>query len=192
MVTIPPGEVYTALERGVVDAYGWPIMGVFDLGLQEKTKYRFDPGFYNVEVSIVFNLAGRRDAPREARQRRRLGQRDGGEPEVRRGAARALRAEVRRRGRRIRPDRTGARPAGTAAQAAQATRRPATQVCITTACAPRERTWIRSARRPGAISPRSGSPTDSAGARLTAPTADGSDQPSACSRTTDISRLDGT
>ena len=57
MVTIPPGEVYTALERGVVEGYGWPIMGIFDLGWQEQTKYRVDPGFYNVEVSIVFNLA---------------------------------------------------------------------------------------------------------------------------------------
>ena len=25
-----PGEVYTALERGVVDGYGWPINGIFD------------------------------------------------------------------------------------------------------------------------------------------------------------------
>src|SRR4029079_14457562 len=26
-----PGEVYTALERGVVDGYGWPVGGIFDL-----------------------------------------------------------------------------------------------------------------------------------------------------------------
>ena len=24
-ITTPPGEVYTALERGVVDGYGWPV-----------------------------------------------------------------------------------------------------------------------------------------------------------------------
>ena len=52
----PPGEVYTALERGVVDGYGWPIHGIFDLNWQEKTQYRVDPGFYNAEVSIVVNL----------------------------------------------------------------------------------------------------------------------------------------
>ena len=57
MINIPPGEVYTALERGVVDGYGWPLMGIFDLGWQERTRYRVDPGFYNVEVSIYFNLA---------------------------------------------------------------------------------------------------------------------------------------
>ena len=51
-----PGEVYTALERGVVDGYGWPIQGIFDLNWHEKTKYRVDPGFYNAEVSIIMNL----------------------------------------------------------------------------------------------------------------------------------------
>ena len=50
-----PGEVYTALERGVVDGYGWPITGVFDLGWNERTKYRVDPGFYSAEVSILIN-----------------------------------------------------------------------------------------------------------------------------------------
>ncbi|HEY6820453.1 MAG TPA: TRAP transporter substrate-binding protein DctP [Burkholderiales bacterium] len=51
-----PGEVYTALERGVVDGYGWPIHGLFDLNWQEKTKYRVEPGFYNAEVSLVMNF----------------------------------------------------------------------------------------------------------------------------------------
>jgi len=56
VVTTPPGEVYTALERGVVDGYGWPVTGLFDLGLQEQTKYRVEPGFYNVEISVLVNL----------------------------------------------------------------------------------------------------------------------------------------
>ncbi|MGB7540672.1 MAG: TRAP transporter substrate-binding protein DctP [Burkholderiales bacterium] len=56
VVTTAPGEVYTALERGVVDGYGWPIHGIFDLNWQEKTRYRVDPGFYNAEVSLVLNL----------------------------------------------------------------------------------------------------------------------------------------
>jgi TRAP-type C4-dicarboxylate transport system substrate-binding protein len=55
-IQTPPGEVYTALERGVVDGYGWPIHGIFDLNWHEKTKFRVDPGFYNAEVSIVMNL----------------------------------------------------------------------------------------------------------------------------------------
>jgi len=56
VVTTPPGEVYTALERGVVDGYGWPIGGIFDLNWQEKTKFRVDPGFYDAEVSLIVNL----------------------------------------------------------------------------------------------------------------------------------------
>ena len=56
VVTMPPGEVYTALERNVVDGYGWPIGGIFDLNWQEKTKFRVDPGFYDAEVAIIMNL----------------------------------------------------------------------------------------------------------------------------------------
>jgi TRAP-type C4-dicarboxylate transport system substrate-binding protein len=56
VVQIAPGEVYTALERGVVDGYGWPIHALFDLNWQEHTKFRVDPGFYNAEVSLVVNL----------------------------------------------------------------------------------------------------------------------------------------
>jgi TRAP-type C4-dicarboxylate transport system substrate-binding protein len=55
-VTTAPGEVYTALERGVVDGYGWPITGIFDLGWQKVTKYRVEPPFYSVEVGVMVNL----------------------------------------------------------------------------------------------------------------------------------------
>jgi TRAP-type C4-dicarboxylate transport system substrate-binding protein len=55
-MTTAPGEVYTALERGVIDGYGWPIHTLFDLNWQEKTKFRVDPGFYNAEVGLVMNL----------------------------------------------------------------------------------------------------------------------------------------
>jgi TRAP-type C4-dicarboxylate transport system substrate-binding protein len=56
VVQTAPGEVYTALERGVVDGYGWPINGIFDFNWHEKTRYRVDPGFYSAEVSLVMNL----------------------------------------------------------------------------------------------------------------------------------------
>ncbi len=56
VVQMAPGEVYTALERGVVDGYAWPLVGIFDLGWHEKTKFRIDPGFYAIELGIVFNL----------------------------------------------------------------------------------------------------------------------------------------
>jgi TRAP-type C4-dicarboxylate transport system substrate-binding protein len=55
-ITTAPGEVYTALERGVVDGYGWPVLGIFDLGWDKVTKFRLEPAFYSVEVNVLVNL----------------------------------------------------------------------------------------------------------------------------------------
>jgi TRAP-type C4-dicarboxylate transport system substrate-binding protein len=54
-INTPPGEVFTALERGVVDGYGWPITGIFDLGWEKATKFRVEPPFYSVEVNVLVN-----------------------------------------------------------------------------------------------------------------------------------------
>jgi len=56
VVQTAPGEVYTALERGVVDGYGWPVSGIFDLGWEKVTKFRMEPAFYSVEVNVLVNL----------------------------------------------------------------------------------------------------------------------------------------
>jgi TRAP-type C4-dicarboxylate transport system substrate-binding protein len=53
---IPRLDVYTALERGTVDGYGWPTQGVLDLGWHEVTKYRVDPAFYGASVEVLINL----------------------------------------------------------------------------------------------------------------------------------------
>ena len=68
VMTTAPGEVYTALERGVIDGYGWPIHALFDLNWHERTKFRVDPGFYNAEVSIIMNLDKYKALPPKARQ----------------------------------------------------------------------------------------------------------------------------
>jgi TRAP-type C4-dicarboxylate transport system substrate-binding protein len=57
LVNTAPGEVFTALERGVVQGYGWPAQGIFDLGWHERTRFRVDPSFYRVEVNMLVNLA---------------------------------------------------------------------------------------------------------------------------------------
>jgi TRAP-type C4-dicarboxylate transport system substrate-binding protein len=49
-------ELYTALERGVVDGYGWSLWGLKEQGFLPVTKYRIDPGFYSGNVSILVNL----------------------------------------------------------------------------------------------------------------------------------------
>jgi TRAP-type C4-dicarboxylate transport system substrate-binding protein len=41
----------------VVDGYGWPLIGIFDLGWHEKTKFRLEPGFYAIELGIQFSGA---------------------------------------------------------------------------------------------------------------------------------------
>ena len=54
-INTAPGEVYIALERGVVDGYGWPVTGIFDLGWDRVTKFRMEPAFYSVEVQVLVN-----------------------------------------------------------------------------------------------------------------------------------------
>lgn len=54
-VNIAPPEVFTALERGVVQGYGYPLWGIDDFGWAKLTKVRIDPGFYNVVVNILMN-----------------------------------------------------------------------------------------------------------------------------------------
>jgi TRAP-type C4-dicarboxylate transport system substrate-binding protein len=55
-VTLPYGEVYTALERGVVDGFGWPGVAVVALGWNKVCKYIIEPGFYEQNGVILMNL----------------------------------------------------------------------------------------------------------------------------------------
>ena len=56
IVSTPPGEAFTALERGVADGYGWPLWGIGAWGWEKVTKYRVEPGYYWAEVSALVNL----------------------------------------------------------------------------------------------------------------------------------------
>jgi TRAP-type transport system periplasmic protein len=62
-VEIEPGEIYQALERGVVDGYGWPDHGMTDLGLQEITACRVLPSFWRVDDVNLMNLDTWNDLP---------------------------------------------------------------------------------------------------------------------------------
>ncbi len=55
-VRMAPPEVHTALERGAVDGYGWPLWGIADFGWDKYTKYRYGPGFISAAVAILANL----------------------------------------------------------------------------------------------------------------------------------------
>lgn len=56
-VVIPPTEVYTALERNVVDGYCWPSVGIRDFGWEKQTKYVVKPSFYTGPNTLLINMA---------------------------------------------------------------------------------------------------------------------------------------
>lgn len=49
-------EVYTLMERGVVDGYGWVAEGLFDYSWEQVTKYRVEPGFFTGNSHVLMNL----------------------------------------------------------------------------------------------------------------------------------------
>ncbi len=54
-VTTAPGEVYVALERAIVDGFGWPSIGIQEMGWQEVVRYIIEPGFYQTDVCVLMN-----------------------------------------------------------------------------------------------------------------------------------------
>ena len=56
-VTVQFGETYTALQRGVVDGFGWPTIGPREWGWLEYSKYVVDIPFYTRQNTfMVMNL----------------------------------------------------------------------------------------------------------------------------------------
>jgi len=59
-------EVYTLMENGSVDGYGFSFLG-FSPSWYPVTKYRVDPGFYDASIHTVMNLARRQSLSDEAK-----------------------------------------------------------------------------------------------------------------------------
>lgn len=55
-VQVSAGETYTALERGTVDGFGWPLLGARSKGWTKKAGYIIDHPFYNQNCTILMNL----------------------------------------------------------------------------------------------------------------------------------------
>lgn len=55
-ITIPPMEIYTAMQRGVVDGFVWPAYAIPGLGWHEVTKYEVIPGAFQIEPATIVNL----------------------------------------------------------------------------------------------------------------------------------------
>ena len=55
-INISPGDVYSALERGVVDGLAWPEGSVAKYGWQRFLKYKVGPNFFHSSTMTVINL----------------------------------------------------------------------------------------------------------------------------------------
>ena len=56
-VQLPPGEIYSALDKGVVDGAAWPLLGPLAYRWYEVAKYVLRPGMGFVTQPILMNLA---------------------------------------------------------------------------------------------------------------------------------------
>ena len=68
VIDLPTGDVYAALERGVVDATGWTQIGLIDLKWNEFLNYRIEPCFFSTDLGVVVNLEKWESLSEEARQ----------------------------------------------------------------------------------------------------------------------------
>jgi TRAP-type C4-dicarboxylate transport system substrate-binding protein len=69
-VTVVFGETYTALQRGVVDGFGWPTIGPRDWGWLEYCKYVIDIPFYSRQNTFfVMNLDVWNKLPKSAQDK---------------------------------------------------------------------------------------------------------------------------
>ena len=67
-VGIKATEVYTAIQRGVVQGFGWPDVGIVSLGLAKVVKYRIDPPFYRSNNTVTVNLDTWKKLPQAAKK----------------------------------------------------------------------------------------------------------------------------
>jgi TRAP-type C4-dicarboxylate transport system substrate-binding protein len=56
VIDLPTGEVYAALERGIVNATGWTQIGLVDLRWNEFVNYRIEPCFFSTDLGVIVNL----------------------------------------------------------------------------------------------------------------------------------------
>ena len=68
VIDLPTGEVYAALQRGVVDATGWTQIGLIDLKWNEFLNYRIEPCFFSTDLGVIVNLERWNELSDEARQ----------------------------------------------------------------------------------------------------------------------------
>src|SRR3546814_17604969 len=81
--SIAPGDVYTALERSLIDGYGWTSTGLDVFGWNEVSSYVIDHPFYSLDGALLINQQGWDGLPVDVR----AGLAEPGPALVRRGRA---------------------------------------------------------------------------------------------------------
>lgn len=56
LVNLPAGEIYSGLEKGVVDGAAYPVAGMQKLKMQEVAKYMMRPRFGTSPFTVAMNL----------------------------------------------------------------------------------------------------------------------------------------
>lgn len=67
VIDLPTGDVYSALQNGVVDATGWTQIGLIDLKWNEFLNYRIEPCFFSTDLGVIVNLESWNNLSEEAR-----------------------------------------------------------------------------------------------------------------------------
>ena len=55
-VTLPGGEIFTSVERGVIDGFTWPYVGISAMQLHEVTGYQVTPIYWQNDIVELINL----------------------------------------------------------------------------------------------------------------------------------------
>ncbi|WP_447956288.1 TRAP transporter substrate-binding protein DctP [Vreelandella sp. EE7] len=55
-ISLPTTDVYSALERSVVNATGWTQIGLQELNWDSFLNYRIDPAFFSTDMGVIVNL----------------------------------------------------------------------------------------------------------------------------------------
>lgn len=66
--SMPATEVYSALEKGVVDSAAWTQIGIPQLKWNEFLTHRVDPSFYNTDIGVIFNVDAWNDLSPESQE----------------------------------------------------------------------------------------------------------------------------
>ncbi|MBM3607999.1 MAG: hypothetical protein FJX29_06030 [Alphaproteobacteria bacterium] len=67
-VTMPPTEILTGLDKGVIQGYGYPEYGLLGMGLERASKTLFFPTYYRGNTMVLANAAKWNSLPAKVRE----------------------------------------------------------------------------------------------------------------------------